>query len=808
MAKRSPVSRKTSSGAAEEWVGGCISVALDSAAPGAGAELVIAAWCVADEALVLAHTIGPRDEAPALLMASYRQATTAPDVGPPHRPRRVRVETKDLAAALQPLRAERVEVVVGATPEIDRLAIALADLPPPDELLPGLRSADSDDGTYLDADPASRDAVEDLFEAAHLLKRGAPWRLDLPECFTRLDSAELHVAGAALMITRAALDSRDGFVILSDLEAVEKHVARSMAQRSPAAAAGRRPRSSGKHWVLSLELRSLDDLPPSARDEVQMHGWKAPKGGYPWLDVRGLDGRPLHATPQQRQLAATVAYTLGMHCTRAEKAFRDGEDGVTTEYDGEGISLRYTTPYETYDDFAAGVGRPVAHPSTAMLPPVPPASARPAAAPPAVELESGLEISEFLFRFAQQRFGAAFDRARHDFRDLHLGEQLLVEWSLFHHRIKGITFAEFLLADPMPGMPPRMRSFIDAQRQGWLSIWEVESIERGRHFTARDHLSGAVRRVEDVKASESLTPHAMVLGRIVEWDGKTQFWGVYAQPLPPHAGFPVVDALRRKLKIGRAGHAPLPLLRSDRTGRYMIAQWEQAIEELDAARRNPPHMVTAEGEPVILCTITYEFDAARRGDIAAALERMEAVTPPLESERKTPEWRYAILDPARAGDRALGPGNRMLGELLLRSRELELVTNARERCTRIEARLASAAGQWLREKGRREIDPRADYAARMEAAGEDKGARPGARLESVPPPEILQVMREHKEKHYRGWVEESIPALGGKTPRQAVRDAHGREQLDRLLRDMEYMESRAPEWERFDFGVIRRELGL
>ena len=45
------------------------------------------------------------------------------------------------------------------------------------------------------------------------------------------------------------------------------------------------------------------------------------------------------------------------------------------------------------------------------------------------------------------------------------------------------------------------------------------------------------------------------------------------------------------------------------------------------------------------------------------------------------------------------------------------------------------------------------------------------------------------------------------TPREAVRTAAGREDVDLLLREMENMEGRLPESARFDFSELRRKLG-
>lgn len=50
-------------------------------------------------------------------------------------------------------------------------------------------------------------------------------------------------------------------------------------------------------------------------------------------------------------------------------------------------------------------------------------------------------------------------------------------------------------------------------------------------------------------------------------------------------------------------------------------------------------------------------------------------------------------------------------------------------------------------------------------------------------------MREHLAglvaSHWEGWVDEKIPALGGKTPRQAVRSANGRESVEAQFRSLE-----------------------
>ena len=77
-----------------------------------------------------------------------------------------------------------------------------------------------------------------------------------------------------------------------------------------------------------------------------------------------------------------------------------------------------------------------------------------------------------------------------------------------------------------------------------------------------------------------------------------------------------------------------------------------------------------------------------------------------------------------------------------------------------------------------------------------------------PPAEVRQLLLELKRRHYAGWIDESIPALGGRTPRGAVRTASGRAAVDVLLKDIENRERRFPDGAGFDFAGIRRELRL
>jgi hypothetical protein len=73
-----------------------------------------------------------------------------------------------------------------------------------------------------------------------------------------------------------------------------------------------------------------------------------------------------------------------------------------------------------------------------------------------------------------------------------------------------------------------------------------------------------------------------------------------------------------------------------------------------------------------------------------------------------------------------------------------------------------------------------------------------------------EVIERVKAEHYAKWPDESLPALGGKTARQAVQTPEGRKAVEDLLRMMENREAREGREGQpvYDFTIVRRELGL
>jgi hypothetical protein len=148
-------------------------------------------------------------------------------------------------------------------------------------------------------------------------------------------------------------------------------------------------------------------------------------------------------------------------------------------------------------------------------------------------------------------------------------------------------------------------------------------------------------------------------------------------------------------------------------------------------------------------------------------------------------------------------GRLSLASLRLEGDTLRVSVNSLQRESRVVELLRTHAGNCLGAVTRHEspVDLEAIRA----------GGRPAdVKREPPVPPEIQrQVIHQFLEAHYRSWPDIAVPALDGRTPREAARDRALRPRLISLLKEMELRQSRASEpTASFDLAFLWAELGL
>ena len=132
-----------------------------------------------------------------------------------------------------------------------------------------------------------------------------------------------------------------------------------------------------------------------------------------------------------------------------------------------------------------------------------------------------------------------------------------------------------------------------------------------------------------------------------------------------------------------------------------------------------------------------------------------------------------------------------------------MTVNSVQRAAKVEAMVTAACGDLLKR-------PLTTIRTVEQLRSEHRSDRPREAADEIPPEIARQIMRDHLDKHYRETLDAPIPALGGKSPRQAVRTEAGRAKVIdwlKLLENRSAGHGDGPIAE-YDFGWMWAELGL
>lgn len=227
-------------------------------------------------------------------------------------------------------------------------------------------------------------------------------------------------------------------------------------------------------------------------------------------------------------------------------------------------------------------------------------------------------------------------------------------------------------------------------------------------------------------------------------------------------------------------------------------------------RRRPPPvptLVTPEGDPLVFAHARYALTVEIKDQQAA----MDEIAHLLTQARDFGEGDEATLDTgtvvqfpwfetASGAKPPADPINRrVLAIVTLTANEIEIETMSQRRMARCRQRLEDLLGARILL-----IEATAKSAAQVLAEPPP---------EEEPEPTVLppEVVAELEERMLRRWLDESIPALDGLTPRQAAQTPEGRQMLDDLFAYIERQQAsfpRPPGMMSPDYRKAKKMLGL
>jgi len=180
-------------------------------------------------------------------------------------------------------------------------------------------------------------------------------------------------------------------------------------------------------------------------------------------------------------------------------------------------------------------------------------------------------------------------------------------------------------------------------------------------------------------------------------------------------------------------------------------------------------MVNFDGDPLLLHTVHFTVT-----DEAAARSALKA-RPDLEFNKGDGSYVWQ-LQAAKGAPRMPGDGPVSGGRLFFESSEMILETNSVERYRRARGWLDRIPGIGFSHFETQSPGELAEAAA-------DAPRR--VKVPPAPPaPEVLEAAQRMLDEHYLKWLDERIPALGDRTPREHCRTEQGRREVAVMVRTM------------------------
>jgi hypothetical protein len=396
---------------------------------------------------------------------------------------------------------------------------------------------------------------------------------------------------------------------------------------------------------------------------------------------------------------------------------------------------------------------------------------------------------------ARQRWGRAFD-PEGTLAGLGLDPAVggyMSGWHVAHYGgPDGRTALDLYVEERGGGLDEAGKRYVEAQRGAWFSYQEVVATKPGESVTLRDLLAGGERMVTEKTASRTLLPRAVILGRVLDLGGRAILAGCHPNALAPRDGAAALERARKALGV-RTKVVSAERLHAATAGGDLLRIWQETV---DAAEARPlPRLQNTDGEDLLVTVDRFAVAPEKATEIVQGLFELP------DARRGEGESSATEVNFVREGNaKGLLPTTH-IGRATLEGSALRLESNSVERADRLRKLVEERLGSLVTFRVREHTDP----AALLQAGGP-----PRARAEAPSiPPEVVEAVKALEAEHHRRWLDESIPALGGLTPREAAKRKGGpRKGLELLLAEIEHAEATRPPEQRFDVDELWRALGL
>ncbi len=367
------------------------------------------------------------------------------------------------------------------------------------------------------------------------------------------------------------------------------------------------------------------------------------------------------------------------------------------------------------------------------------------------------------------------------------------------------TVAELYAQERGLGLDSYERRFIGAVNRKPYSFYEVLEAEPGRQIFLQDVLSGSRIMVQERTGSRHVKASDIVFGRAAVIDGIGMIVGLSPYVIPPGCK-PMIIEFRGRMK------EEAPTISDE-----VLNDWEfeirQLFLEIDRVLFSAPKICNTDGDPLEFRKVVYDIDSAEEAfkKLVSLCVTTKASVFRNEAERDAAgHIRRAEITWDRKGHNGdPGLSNTILGRIVIEDGRLTAEVNSARRAKiirgKIEAKLGVGARFRMEEIGNLE---KMMGDEKLTGRSAQRSTEHDALMQN---PEIRRHMADMIRKHWENWVDMQVPALGGRTPREAVLTSDGIEAVEALLAQAERSGENDPdmgEMNREGTRLVRERLGL
>jgi hypothetical protein len=376
--------------------------------------------------------------------------------------------------------------------------------------------------------------------------------------------------------------------------------------------------------------------------------------------------------------------------------------------------------------------------------------------------------------------------------------QLLNEYALVDREDENFdsTLLELYLKEKGEMLNEKEKESLLIKLDTFKTLYEVQKIVEGRGIFLKDYFSGEKFWVEENKATESVKKWDIVFARVETHPGGTKKMTGSLVDFPREAEYEL-NELKNQYKEDENLFRNNEEMWLFNFRELMTPMIFQSIIRYysDFAKNFRFRLINKDGDKLMFCE--KSADVSNYGKLDQYFENHELLNLTYADEK---EVVYGWLDEK----------NSFIASFYLKNKKLTIETNSEERMEIIDQKFMPDIAKWTK-NWKKEFKSPENLSGNLGEADEELTIETtflGGSDESMNKQEEEKLMAKFTRKHYDDWIDMELPALDGKTPREASKDPESREKLIEILKMMENKNSHNKNIVGFDINRIKRKLGI